>query len=157
MSLGKWWSPRSSSTLFSRTLSSTGAIVCCIPSGSTSMSIVSTMSMDFMSSRCNLFSLYTDPMEIDWVQVCHTLWLDLWIRAPCRNPIPRLCHHSWACIDRAPPVHSLAVDDPPSSWNRGSPLWLSLPLEPLQFYPILRRVSLYLSSLFNIFTCRFRV
>lgn len=76
------------------------------------------------------------------LQVCNTIWTDIWICSPCWDPVSWICNNCWSCHHRPPSYNSLAVDGSSSSWDSWGSLRLSFPLEPLKLLAFVRRVSI---------------
>jgi len=132
------------STLYSRILYSIGGTGHCTPNGCTSMSTVSTMSKQYCFTTLHLKVLFLYQSSL-WhsksVQICHTLWVNFWIRPPCWDFVPGIRHSCWSCSywpSFVDPVALGGVEGIGDSWSSQR---LPLPMEPLKFPATVWRVS----------------
>lgn len=82
------------------------------------------------------------PFCVLCVQVCNTLWSDIWICSPRWNTFPWVCYHYRPCCHWAPSDNPLVVDGTASLGDCGGTLWLSFPVEPFQLFAFIWRVSI---------------
>jgi len=144
---GKWCLPRSYSTSSLRILYSIGVTGSCILNGSTRtctvciMSKLSVLTIFFvLDNVSSLMVLNKQSYGITYIQVRDTVWFDIRICSSRWNSVPWFCYHCWSGSHRPSPDHPLVMDDAQSYWDSWGTLWLSFPMEPLEFSSSIRRV-----------------